>query len=472
MDFKFKKMLALMVAFVMLLACITGCKNNPTDAGSDEWIESEIVIVQGDDTNTNDDKQSSSDDKTTSGDKQQTTSSGTSSTGKDTVSSGKVDISKYRGTTVKYATWKDPDQNEDGPVIKAFEKKYGINVEIVNVPQGEYVNKIVSLIASEKAPDVFIETAEFPNSLAIAQPVTAMGIDMKDPIWDQNIFKQTTVNGKVYGLGVLGSIWTEADCVVFNKKLMQDNSITTPAEYYKAGKWNLDTLEKVLKDCKNAGFAGGYVYPESLAASFNADWIKLENGTFKSNVSNRKLTEIYERIAKWNKEGLLVPADSYFSDGRTGLSIGNAFALKKTGTFAGMNQNHIGFTYMPDYDASTKATPSGITRFYGVCKGAQNPMAAGVFLRYYLDTANYDVNEAFFSTEAATFFFEVTTAAAKNKISYYLNGASKVCGFNRTDYSKIAYEEPDQVATLIKAKQNAVEGYVNTLNSYVSKNTK
>lgn len=445
MNLTFRKILALATVVIVLLACITGCKETSTVTdSSEEWVESEIVIEEDESTGTNDNS---------------------------TVVE-KVDASKYKGTSIKYATWKDPDQNEDGPVIKAFENKYGINVEIVNVPQGEYVNKIVSLIASNKAPDVFIETSEFPNSLAIAQPVSAMGIDMNDPIWDQNIFKQTTVDGKVYGLGVLGSIWAEADCVVFNKKLMQDNNITTPEEYYKAGKWNLDTLEKVLKDCKNAGYAGGYVNPESIAASFNADWIKLENGTFKSNVSNTMLTSIYQRIAKWNKEGLLVPADSYFSDGKTGLSIGAAFALKKTGTFASMNQNHIGFTYLPDYDENTKATPSGMTRFYGVCKGAKNPKAAGIFLRYYLDTANYNVEESFFSNEAATFFFEVTTAAAKNKISYYLNGASKVCGFERTDFSKIAYEEPDQISSLIQAKKNAVEGYVNTLNGHVAKHTK
>lgn len=467
MNFKFKKHFALIAALVMLITCMAGCKKNPADSDSyEEWVESEIVIVEDGDGVTNGDS-------TGSGNSTGNGNQGSlGSSNQESATTEKVDASEYKGTTVKYATWKDPSQNEDGPVIKAFKKKYDINVEIVNVPQGEYVNKVASLIASKKAPDVFIETSEFPNSLAIAQPVSAMGIDMNDPIWDQNIFKQTTVNGKVYGLGVLGSIWAEADCVVFNKKLMQDNNITTPEEYYKAGKWNLDTLEKVLRDCKNAGYAGGFVNPESLAASFNADWIKFENGKFVSNVSNTKLTEIYQRIAKWNKEGLLVPADSYFSDGKTGLSIGNVFALKKTGTFASMNQNNIGFTYMPDYDASTKATPSGITRFYGVCKGAQNPKAAGIFLRYYLDTANYDMNESFFSNEAATFFFEITTAAAKNKISYYLNGASKVCGFTRTDYSKIAYEEPDQISTLIQAKKNAVDGYVNTLNSYVEQNTK
>ena len=56
--------------------------------------------------------------------------------------------------------------------------------------------------------------------------------------------------------------------------------------------------------------------------------------------------------------------------------------------------------------------------------------------------------------------------------SAFLPTSSKVCGFTRVDYSKIAYEEPDQISTLIQAKKNAVDGYVKTLNNYVSQHAK
>ena len=100
-------------------------------------------------------------------------------------------------------------------------------------------------------------------------------------------------------------------------------------------------------------------------------------------------------------------------------------------------------------------------------------MAAGIFLRYYLDSANYDINKAFFSTEAATFFFNLTTAAAKNKQLYLLNGMSTICGnFTRYDFSEIAYKDPAQVAQLIKAKSNLLDGYIKTVNTFIQTQTK
>lgn len=56
-----------------------------------------------------------------------------------------------------------------------------------------------------------------------------------------------------------------------------------------------------------------------------------------------------------------------------------------------MNPDHIGFTFLPDWDENTKAKQTGIFRGWGLVKGASNPVAAGIFLRYYLDVNQYDI---------------------------------------------------------------------------------
>ena len=79
-----------------------------------------------------------------------------------------VDPEDYRGTTVKYATWKDPKANEDGPVIETFEKKYGINVEIQLLDQGSYVNSIAASIAAFSASvnsEPIVSASILPSSL-------------------------------------------------------------------------------------------------------------------------------------------------------------------------------------------------------------------------------------------------------------------------------------------------------------------
>ena len=469
---KIIRYLSLCLAICMIFGSTTGCKKNPKDTDSDysSDISSDTGNVDSDNNQSDKDSASESDKDSAS---ESDNTSGNSSTPGNNGTTNKVDASKYRGTTVRYATWKDPDKNEDGEVIDKFEKKYGINVQIDFVAQGEYAQKIIGWIAADKAPDVFIETEEWPATLGIADSIDVMQIDTTDPIWDQATFKNTTVNGKIYGLNTVGCVWSEADCVFYNKKLMQDNNITTPKEYYEAGNWNFATLKKCLQDCKAAGFKGGYIYPDALAASLGAGWVKFENGKMVNTSTDSMFLKVYQYVAELNKEGLLVDGTSYFLNGDVGICVENAFGLKKTGQFAAMNQDYLDYTYLPDYDANTKAQPAGITRFYGVCKKAKNPVAAGIFLRYYLDASNYDLNKTFLSTDAATFFFKLTGSATNSKNSYYMNGISHIMGNSAVfTYRALAYEDPSQVTSRIKAKQNELNGYIKTANEYITKYTK
>lgn len=61
-----------------------------------------------------------------------------SSTAEEITFAEGVDPEDYRGTTVRFATWKDPANGEGGAVVEAFQKKYGINVKIDLIPQNQY----------------------------------------------------------------------------------------------------------------------------------------------------------------------------------------------------------------------------------------------------------------------------------------------------------------------------------------------
>ena len=77
-----------------------------------------------------------------------------------------VNAEKYRGTTVVYATWKNPYQNEDGKVVDDFQKKYGIKVEIDITPQATYVQEVAGKIAAGESPDIFFDNCFFPASIS------------------------------------------------------------------------------------------------------------------------------------------------------------------------------------------------------------------------------------------------------------------------------------------------------------------
>lgn len=385
-----------------------------------------------------------------------------------------LDPSKYehlRGTKLKFATWKNPEVDEDGPVIKAFEETYGIDVDIVTVAQNTYIRDIAGKITADDAPDVFFSNGDFPACLSVLQSIDAGKIDLNDSIWDQDFIKAATVDGKVYLLNTVGNIWNEVDCVFYNKNLLENNNITTPQEYLDADKWNLDALKKVMTDVKSLGsdYCGGYILPESLLGISGTQVYNLKDGKFSNGITD-KYTRVLQFLAECKTNGLV---DGYsninrdeFIDGKVGIAVTNAFGLKKTGYWMNMDPSSIGFVPLPDFDAQTKGAQTSLFRGWGICKGAKNPEAAGLFLRYYLDVNNYDTSSAFISEDAEAFFFQLTALDSANKVhSFYAEAIHSITGDAMGNIVTAASSTPAQVSQILSSYANIVNTNVEKLNS-------
>ena len=387
-----------------------------------------------------------------------------------------ADLEALKGSTVKFATWKNPYTDEDGPVIKAFEEKYGIKVEIVTVNQGDYINTISGYIAAENAPDVYFSNNDFPAALSCLQPVDALKLNMEDSIWDKGTFEMSTIGGKSYLVNTVGNIWNEVDCVFYNKRLLEDNGITTPDEYYNEGKWTFAALEKIMTEVKSLGntYTGGYIDFRSLIGSTGAAYYKFADGKF-TNGMDATLTDVNRTMATWYKNGLVKDYGNNnnrdeFIEGKVGIAITNAYGLKKTGYWQKMNSDDIGFTFLPGIDENTPAVTTGIFRGWGLIKGAKNAEGAGVFLRYYLDVANYDLDSAFISTAAKNFFFKLTSSSsATDKNMYFMSGAAPITSVYLSQFADIANADPNQVAQQIATMKNVIDSGVTKLNDFVDK---
>lgn len=466
---KKKRFICILLAGLMTFS-VTACKKSDDNSSSEEYeYEYEYEYVSG----------NSSDQGTTSSVSSGTGNQTSSTSGAGTATQTGVNPSKYRGTTVRYATWKDPALNEDGPVVKAFEKKYGITVKVDLMGQSDYINTITGMIASGDAPDVYFCNNDFPGALSCLQPIDAAQLDLRDSIWDQGMINVSTINGKTYLVNTVGNIWNEVDCVFYNKKLLKDNNITTPEEYYNAGKWNFDAMTKVMTEVKalGSGYIGGYIDWESLVGSTGAGFYKWENGKF-SNGMDTMLTDVMRYLSTCLKNGLIRGITNYsfrddFINGKCGLAITNAYGLKKTGYWRNMNTDTIGFTYIPNYDSSHNAVTTGLYRGWGIIKSAKNPVAAGIFLRYYLDVNNYNTSAAFISSEAESFFFKLTSGITTDQKNFYmLDGAKSITGTPRASFAEIAMNDPSQVSAVMSAKNNAINSDVKLLNDFVAKQTK
>ena len=469
------RIFALMMALCMI-ACCVGC------GGDDEEVE--IIYQYEDEVVSSDGSASTDNDATTSS--TDTTSSTTSSSKKpnskaESVINDNVKPADYKGTTITYATWRDPSLYEDGPVVKAFEKKYGIKVKIELTTETEYTTKVYSKIVSKQAPDVYFSTYTFPYCLDVLQPIDAAKLNLNESIWDKALIETATVNGKTYLVDTVGNIWKDQDMVFYNKKIFKQNNIKSPEDYVKADNWTFETMAKCMQDVARLGsdYIGGAVHLEGLIHSAGASVIGLQNGKFVNGTKNSVTQDIMRWASTGLKEGWLGTASIYagleqFPSGKVGVAVLHSFGLKKTGYLRNMKADDIGFVNLPSWKGNpVKAT--SFVRGWGICREAKNPVAAGIFLRHYLDVNNYNTTSAFISKDAENFFFKLNATNTKDKSFYfcYGSGVNGVVG-RKTDgpdsavstfILKPANSDPSQVLKEVEAYQGALDADIVKLNA-------
>ena len=380
-----------------------------------------------------------------------------------------VNPEDYRGTTVTYVTWRDPDANEDGPVIDYFEEKYGIIVDVQLVDEGNYVNAISASIASGTQGDIALVSDTFPGALKVMQPLDKAKINFDDPIWNRRIIEASTLDGHPYLLDAYSNIWTESGICLYNKKLFEDNNITSPAEYYEAGKWTFEAFRECAKQIKalGKGYMGAEVVSEELLGAAGVGVFSYKDGKISPAIDNH-FYEVMEFVAQMNADGYAEVGRTNFATGKYGMSITNCFALKKTGYYSNMSPELIGATYLPTWEEGGTNYTSKLFRGWGLIKGAKNPEAAGIFLREYLDVNNYDLDYTFHSKELADFFFKVNSQENDAPFYYYSMGVYTATGLGQAYHNNWQGTPPTQIRGFFEKNMNVINNMANKATELIS----
>ncbi len=379
-----------------------------------------------------------------------------------------VDPEDYRGSKVIFATWKDPAKNEDGPVVEKFESKYGIDVEIMLLEESTYVTSVAASIASGTQPDIVFVNARFPAVLSVMEPLNRAKLNLDDPIWNQFTIKNSTIGGYPYLVDTLSNVWAETNICVYNKKIFEDNNITTPQEYYEAGKWTFEAFRECAKQVSALGssYSGAVSSLWGSNAYLNAADCGLyvyDDGKIDLNLNDRYY-DVQTFLAQMKDDGYLEMGYEAFNDGKAGLAITDCFALKKTGYFTNINPDHLAATYLPVWVEGEDPVQTGTYRGWGLAKGAKNPEAAGIFLREYLDVNNYNLDNTFHSQEAASFFFKVTGVPSDNMFySHYEGVIGSDYSYNNAWYTYSA----SQVKSSIEGQLNVLNNFCNEANKVI-----
>ena len=387
-------------------------------------------------------------------------------------------IEKYKGTTVKFATWINHLETESADPIKTFKEKYGINVELVYCAQDNYIESVLALIASGNSPDVYVDMPMWPLTIQIAQPFSVTGMDLNDPVWDQSIIKASSVGDTVYGVNTVNSVWSGGFFTVFNRDLLESNGIKTPYDYIEEGKWTWDALKEIAVQVDKLGndyygCAIGEVmaYPSCYGAAVT----KYDSaaGKYTNTIKSDGFVKAIQFMSSLNKEGLTTEQNA-FTSGKVGWVIRDTYALKRTGYYKAMDPLDIGVADLPSPDGTTSSLAGSWLRTYGIIKGAKNPVAAGMFIRYFLDPTNYDMSKTFVNDEATDCYWKSLKDryeySKNNEIVFEALGVANSIGSNVWEWYNKAYKgDPAQVVTNLAEVSNLVDTAVAKSNELINK---
>ena len=265
------RLLALVLMFAMCITAV-GCGGKDTTStptsSADETFDDLGGDIDFDGTVSGEEKDNSAGTDGNSNNSA-TTNSGTSF--KEEISqTSRLDVfknipKKLKGTSVTFAHWGDEGGAEYVKVAKAFTKLTGINVKWQLFDQLTYEADIAKQIVAGKGPDVIILNDKIPQIYEIAAELPKI-FNVNDGFWDPRITEQTKFKGKSYFVNSYYSPYVPtAGIVVYNKKIFNDNGLTSPVDYINQGNWTWETFKQCMLDAKKIGYYGGVLDPELMA---------------------------------------------------------------------------------------------------------------------------------------------------------------------------------------------------------------
>lgn len=480
-----RRIIALLLTLCMFFA-LGACGKTKTDTSSDSLISSDIVSEGTPSADVNDSSSQSSD--TVSGDK--------ASSSQPTASKNEagIDMETLRGKTVDILMWREFTPDEASRVAK-FEKETGIKVKAEVATFDSYTAKLASKVSANESPDLATIQLDvkyqgaFPLGVAsLFQPVTVTKQDLSDgKIWDLATMEQLKLKGKYYSL-IANNAWYNCGAIImYNDDILTKCGAHKPYDLWKAGKWNWDTLKSVAQTVYDYGKTSGNNYSgigqitanspafgTYLLQSIGADYVSYDGEKFANTITDSKV------IKAWTFHAQLMESKAYdntatandFFSQKLGLYSTNIYAMKKEN---GMGQIelckfNVNIVPFPSPAGEETILPTGPNAF-GIPKGAKDPVAAGVFLKYFVDPANGPDYVTASGNAASKDVFEYLSNPNTNKKVTLASGAlgyTNLSNLNKLT-SALAVSSSGQVTTILQQYKSFTNNAVEKINKVIAK---
>ncbi|MBR6509464.1 MAG: extracellular solute-binding protein [Clostridia bacterium] len=417
---KLLKTLAILLSIAMLFS-VVGCgktESKPTNVEDDddyftETIESiEVLGDSSTGTNSNSNTGSSgngSGSNTGSGEKKW----------KDILASMPSDLSN---TTIEIFNWNPANEYTGAPkVIQEFTKQTGIKVKWTTENFDNYLNKLASRVAAGNSPDLVRLRNPMPTSLTSIQPIDAMKFDFSDGAWDKWVMDSYTFNGKTFGVSLSGTHISSPIMLSYNKSLIRKYDLSDPYQLWKSNKWTYDAMINLCQEYKKEAGSDYAITGSSaeIALVGIAGTVKYDGKKFVSAMNDADmLTGLQNYCDLSNNKKIYAPTydTEGFDANKVLMFICSGIHIRRMNSYFQnlKSSNSLGVVPLPPVSGTKNTTMFGELEAYGLAKGAKNPKAAPYFLRFFLDSANYDTT-AFFANAQAKEVYE-SLMSSNNKV--------------------------------------------------------
>ena len=314
--------------------------------------------------------------------------------------------SKLRGTTIKYFYWWDPTKQMEADAIAAFTKETGIKVQPVVGNYSSFQTELAAKISAGDSPDIVRLLSNAMYQVSSLQPITNSGYDFKDPVWNQQLMKDYTYNGKIYATNLRNDTTAILDpwLLYYNTKTIRTYDLEDPYTIWSKdpSKWTWKKLwelvDTFMTEGGNREDMGGVTLLNAYNRVFGGFYYKYDSAAGKwVNTLTAKATvdSWVDRVEKWAKRWLTeTPGYAGLERGKL-LFLGhgpyacrvndtNFETMKKAGT--------LGVVPLP---SDSPNYPLYEYTAFGIPQGAKNAAAVPYYLRYVLDRSNYDSSRVY-----------------------------------------------------------------------------
>lgn len=330
-----------------------------------------------------------------------------------------------KNSTITIWSW-NPAKEVTGAekVISDFEKKSGIKVKWVQIGYDEYESRIAAAVNSGNAPDLIRYQGPDIHRMYLCQDVkTATGYDFKGSVWDKRVSDVYTVKGKIYGVNLTNTLVNQPKVILYRKSNIEKYKLEDPYTLWKKGKWTWDKMISIAEDFQSKNTNGipfePYDHLDYVEFSGNSI-IKFDGNKFVNNIKDKSLFNQLKVMCNLRDDDITASSarqEDYFDgEGRILFMAFNSIALRSTNAHLKDVKAEDDLYAVPiPKIANAKSYPMSELEAYGIPKRAKNGAATYFFLRYYLDSSNYNKNTYFCNKQA----LEVYNACMKNKSLYY-----------------------------------------------------